>query len=89
MRRMICKIPDSFIETRIDDELVLVQVDRGTFHSLKTSGLAIWDLIDGTRDKSAIVEALAREFDVAREQCDAEVQRFLDQLHKAGLIALG
>lgn len=88
MNRMIRKIPDSFIETRIDDELVLVQVDRGTFHSLKSSGLAIWDLIDGTRDRPAIVAALAREFDVAPEQCDAEVLRFLDQLHKAGLVVL-
>lgn len=85
---MIRKVDGSFVETRIDDELILVHVDRGTFHALKSSGLAIWELIDGIRDRAAIVAALRGQFDVSAAQCEAEVGRFLDQLDKAGFIVL-
>lgn len=85
---MIRKIPGRCVETSIDDELVLMQLDRGSFHGLKSTGLAIWKLIDGTRDRPGIVAALVAQFDVSPEQCDAEVGRFLDQVHKAGLISL-
>lgn len=85
---MIRKIADSFVETRIDGEAVLVNVDRGHFHALKGTGLATWELIDGTRDRAAIVAELTRQFDVAPDRCDAEVGRFLDQVSKAGFVAL-
>lgn len=85
---MIRKLPTSFVETEIDGEVVLLSIDRGTFHGLKDTGLAIWELIDGTRDRKTIVDILQARFDVAPERCEAEVGQFLDQVSKAGLVAL-
>lgn len=86
---MIRKLDGSYIETRIDGEAVLVQLDRGSFHGMKSTGLAIWELIDGTRDKDAIVTELTGRFDVSTAQCDAEVTRFLGEIKKAGFVAIG
>lgn len=76
----------SVIETRLDDELVLAQIDNGTFHSLRSTGLAIWELIDGSRDAESIIDLLAARYGIARERCAADVGRFLDQIAAAGLI---
>lgn len=83
----IRKIEGSYIETSIDDELVLIQIDRGSFHALKGTGLAIWEMIDGTRHRDAIVDVLTSRFDVPRERCEADVDRFLGQVVQAGFVA--
>lgn len=85
---MIRKLEGRYVESRIDGEAVLVQLDNGTFHALKGSGLAIWDLIDGTRDGAAIVTALMGIFDVSRERCETDVDRFLRRMAEAGFVAL-
>jgi pyrroloquinoline quinone biosynthesis protein D len=81
------KIPDRFSETRIDDEIVVMQLDSGVFFSLTGTAAAIWELIDGTRDRSAVLAMLARQFDGGATGIASEVDTFLAQLAEAGLVA--
>jgi len=85
---VIRKLEGRFVESRIDGEAVLMQIDRGSFHGLKKSGLAIWELIDGQRDRAAIISALMARYDVSRERCESDVDRFLERMREAGLVAL-
>ena len=84
---LIRKVPANFAETRIDAEAVLMRLDTGHFHTLKSTGLAVWDLIDGTRDRDGIVAALAQDYAVTPETCAADVDQFLASLEDAGLAA--
>lgn len=84
---LIRKVHANFAETRIDSEVVLMRLDTGQFHTLKSTGLAVWDLIDGTRDRDGIVAALAQVYDIEPEACAADVDRFLASLEGAGLAA--
>lgn len=83
---MIRKATDHFAETALDDELVLMNIDTGSFHALKGTGFAIWQLIDGTRDEAAICAALLQSYAVDPQTCQAEVGRFIEQMVGAGFV---
>jgi pyrroloquinoline quinone biosynthesis protein D len=80
------KLPDRFSETRIDDEVVVMQLDTGVFFSLTGTAAAIWELIDGTRDRSALLADLAAQYACTKDAIAPEVDAFLAQLAKAGLV---
>lgn len=86
MSAMLRKIPDRFSETRIDEEIVVMQLDTGVFFSLTGSAAAIWLLLDGTRDRAALLAALAAQFDCGEAMIAPEVDAFLAHLAEAGLV---
>ena len=61
----LTKDPTAFAETRIDDEIVVMNLASGDFFSLEDSAAAIWDLIDGTRNRAARVSPAARRHNSA------------------------
>ena len=89
MSHVIAKLTGRFTETEIDDEIVVMQLDTGDFFSLTGTGTAIWRLIDGTRDRQALVAALCVEFGAPQAEVTADVDEFLAKLRGAGLIGPG
>jgi hypothetical protein len=85
----ILKRTDRFTETDIDDEIVVMRLDNGEFFSLSGTGADIWRLIDGSRDRSAVVAALAAEFEGDPASIEADVDAFLVELEGTGLLAGG
>ena len=84
---ILAKQSDRFTETDIDDEIVVMRLDTGEFFSLAGTGAAAWRLIDGTRDRSALITALATEFDGVEAEIAADIDEFLAQLKDLGLVA--
>jgi len=87
VNQALVKQTTSFSETAIDDEVVLLNLDDGTFFSLTGTAAAIWSLIDGTRDRAAILALLASTYDEAPETIGPELDAFLAQLMAAGFVA--
>jgi len=85
----ITKRFDQFTETELDDEIVVMKLDSGEFFSLTDSGAAIWRLIDGARDRDALVAALTREFAADASEIAADVDAFLDMLRCEDLLTAG
>ena len=80
------KRTSAFIETTVDDEVVIVSLDEGKFFSLKDTGLAIWQKIDGTRTHEQIVAELAEEYDAALDQLTRDLDGFLAEVIEAGFV---
>ena len=80
------KRANRFSETDIDQEIVVMRLDNGEFFSLEGTAAATWRLIDGTRDRAALIEALATEYGTDRSEIAADVDDFLAQLKELGLI---
>lgn len=80
----ICKIEGACQGASIDDELVLIDTQTGSFFTLKDTGLRIWNLLDSEADLDAISTALAADYEIDRNTCGREVQQFADQLVEAG-----
>ena len=85
----ITKVTGSFTETAIDDEIVVMHLDTGEFFSLTGTAAATWRLIDGTRDRNALIEALSEEFCADDHEIAADVDEFLTQLGDLGLVCDG
>ena len=81
------KNPARFVETRIEDETVVMLLATGDFFSLRDSAAAIWHLIDGSRDEAQIAAELAAVYDAAPADLAPDVAAFVDELRGAGLLA--
>jgi PqqD family protein of HPr-rel-A system len=81
------KLSDRFTETAIDDEIVVMRLDSGDFFSLAGTAAAIWHLIDGTRDRAALLAALAARYGADEAEMAADLDEFLVQLKEQGLVA--
>ena len=86
MSGAIHKCTDRFVETAIDDEVVLMDLESADFFSLTGPSFDIWQLIDGTNDASAIAEALAAEYEADCATIGADVDQFLADMLKAGFV---
>ena len=87
MIQPLTKDATAFAETRIDDEIVVMNLSSGDFFSLRDSGAAIWDLIDGTRDRAAVLAALTRDYATAGADLAADLDAFLAELRGSGLLS--
>lgn len=82
----LAKHAGRFSETDIDDEIVVMRLDNGEFFSLAGTAAATWRLIDGTRDRSGLIEALAAEYGADESEIAADVDEFLARLNELGLV---
>ena len=86
MNRVI-KLSERFTEAAIDDEIVVMRVDTGEFFSLTGTAATTWRLIDGNRNRDALLAALADEYSTDEAAIAADVDEFLAQLKETGLLA--
>ena len=85
----IRKCPDAFSETQIDDEHVLMVLETGEFVSLAGTAGAIWRLIDRERSREEILERLAEDFAADRALIASDLEAFVADLEKRGLVVEG
>ncbi len=65
------------IDGELDDNQVMMHLDKGKYFGLNPVGKHIWDLIEHPRSQEEIIQSLLAEFDVNKEQCILEVNEFL------------
>jgi hypothetical protein len=70
----------------VDTSVVMMSVARGNYYSVDDVAARIWRLLESPCTVASVCEALAEEYSVSREQCDADVLEFLERLHSEGLI---
>jgi hypothetical protein len=83
----ITKLTDRFVETDIDEEIIVMRLDNGELLTLAETAASVWRLIDGQRDRSTLVVALGEQYDVGAEDIGRDVDEFLLRLREAGLLA--
>jgi Coenzyme PQQ synthesis protein D (PqqD) len=76
---------DRVVSRRIVDELILVPIRQSvaemeTLYTLNDVGARVYELIDGERRVSDIVDAIVAEFDVSPETAETDVRDFIAQL---------
>lgn len=71
---------------RIENEMVFVDIDAGSYYATGEVGADIWDFLDAPRSFEAICDHLLGRYEIDRTTCEAEVRAFLAQLLDAHLI---
>jgi pyrroloquinoline quinone biosynthesis protein D len=87
MNQPLTKRTAAFSESAIDGEVVLLNLQDGTFFSLTGTAAVIWPLIDGSRNRTALLADVAATYATAPETIAADLDAFLAQLAEAGFLA--
>ena len=65
---------------------ILLKLEDGNYYGINEIGIRIWELLDGKSDTENIISSICREFGVNKKKASSDVQRFLKELEKEGLI---
>ena len=76
----------SLHEAKICEDIVALDPAGGECFGFNAVAASVWRLIEQPRSQDAIEAALIEEYDVAPEQCRAEVGELLTDLQSQGLV---
>jgi hypothetical protein len=74
------------IDGELDENQVMMHIEKGKYFGLTPVGKRIWDLMEQPRSLDEITDALLSEYDVAKDQCEKEVQLFLEKAVQYNII---
>ena len=77
----------SVVTRKTGNEYVLVPVanniaDMNSVYTLNETGAFLWELIDGKKTFSDLVESLIAEYEIDKETADADVMSFIEEMKK-------
>jgi hypothetical protein len=75
-------------DAEVDDEIVALNIDRGTCYGLNSVGSQIWRLVVGPIGVYDICAYLLKTYQVDPSRCEREVLELLNELESEGLIVL-
>lgn len=82
---MISRNP-SVLWTELDQQLVLLNLERNRYFEASGVGGVIWQLLEQPRSLAELVEHLVANYRVDAASCEADVRGFVDELSAAGLL---
>ncbi len=77
---------DHAIESAVGDETVLLHVENGAYYGLDPVGTRIWALLKDGLAPLAIRDALVAEYGVAAAVIEADLRKFLTDLHDQSIV---
>jgi hypothetical protein len=82
---------ESIVARRIGDEFILVPIHQkagevDSIYTLNEVGALVWDLLDGQTPLGQIRDAIVEEFEVGREEAEADLLAFVGQLQSVGAV---
>lgn len=78
--------PDTSFRQIGDEGGLVVLPGRAEVKVLNSVGIAVFSLLDGSRDIATLTEAIAGEFEIDREQARKDVVAFLTELQREGML---
>jgi hypothetical protein len=77
---------NQIIDGELDDNQVMMHLDKGKYFGLDPVAKRIWQLIEEPKNINEITTILLEEFEVSTEQCNQDVKEFLEKAIHADII---
>ena len=74
------------LSTELDQETVLMSIDAGAYYGMGGTARSIWERLATPITFSALVDDLVREYEIPHETCAADLQGFLAEMEREGLL---
>lgn len=74
------------ISGQIQDEMVMMDLDKGKYFAFNPVATRIWDLLQKPFSIEELCSLLIEEYEVSESQCREEVEELLAELVKLGLV---
>ena len=79
--------PD-LLETTLDNEVVLMSIERGSYFGLENTGKRIWQLLETPQTVAQLLEALENEYEVPHHVIARDVAIFLQKMLENGVVTI-
>lgn len=77
--------PDALF-TQVEDQVVILQYDRGIYYALNEVGVRVWQLLEQGKTPREIQRSLLGEYNVSEERLAGDVAKLIGELRQEGLI---
>lgn len=74
------------ISNKIQNETVVLDLQRGEYHGLEGVGPRIWEIIQTPQKISAVRDVILSEYDVSAAECEKDLLGVLTDMQSRGLI---
>lgn len=79
-------IPPTVVARMVGDEVVILDLNGGTYFGLDPVGARIWELIGEGWPLSRICEVMLVEFDVTQERMERDLLQLVEALREEKLV---
>lgn len=79
---------DRLFWQRVQDEIVILDLDRSTYFRLNGSGTFLWELLREPLSEDQMVEALMGHYDVDEARAQKDVRAFVEVLTTNGFLEI-
>lgn len=74
------------IREQFDEEVVIVDLDTGSYYSLSGVGGEVWNAIENGASAAGIIQQLTATYDASAMEIETAITRLLEELQAEGLI---
>lgn len=82
------KRQEQIIAQKGSDEVLLFNMDDGSYYALNEVGHRIWELCDGRHEMAEMVGVLAKEYNAPAEMLETDILEVLEDLRSKNLIVV-
>ena len=68
------------IQSRVGDEVVMLDVESGYYFGLNSVASVIWEMMKEKIELNTLVENLMKEFDVDKATCESDTIELLEEM---------
>jgi hypothetical protein len=76
------------IQSRVGDEVVMLDVESGYYFGLNSVASVIWDMMKEKIELNTLVENLMKEFDVDKATCELDTLELLEEMKGKKIIRI-
>jgi hypothetical protein len=76
----------SLVTSTLNDEVVMMDAESGTYYGLNDTASSIWNLLAEARSVETIIDQLVEIYEVERFECEHDVLAALEDMRQRGLI---
>ena len=83
------RLSDAVVARSVGDEMLVLDLDSGIYHSLNEVGAVLYRLLADGADRNELVAAVTAEFEVDEQRAARDVEAFLVGEVESGLVRIG
>lgn len=78
---------EQWLDAAVQDEMLLMCSETGTFRSLNETGAFLWQRLDQPRAAADLAVILAAEFDVSEDEALGDTEAWLTDMSQEGIVS--
>lgn len=79
---------ETLLSNNLGDDVVMMDIEQGAYYGLEEVAARIWELTEKPVSVASICETLTAEYDVPKQKCEQEVEKFLDDLLNRNVVQI-